>query len=749
MHQRVVSVVPVKTILQTYGGTASDAIFPVQVSASCNGVTGSVSPYVTLSSANDTDRNASYHDFRAFINYSRPDWYFESRNNRVGYVGYIPQEISDIAHSGYPLGIYNDMIYGLTSYVNYGPAAIDTEFMDTSVCQFAEGILLALSILMVSIIGFKFVIFQIPCYTEGETSLRKTIDSLAQLKYDDKRKLILVICDGNIVGSGNDRRTPRIVLDILNLDPEPLSFVSLGEGARQHKDKIWSGLYECAGHVVPYLVVKIGKPSERLRPGNRGKRDSHMVIMHFLNKVQFSTPMNPLELEMHHQINNVIGVNPTFFEYLFTVDADATVEPYSVDRLISASIHDKKVLGVCGGTELANPKYSIITMVQVYEYFISHHMAKAFESLFRSVTCLPGCFTLYRLRTPDTHKPSLISDQMIQDYSQNRADTLHTKNLLHLREDRYLTVLLLKHFPLHKTQFVRDAHAFTVAPDDRKILLSHRRQLMFLEQLCGFCCFSMGFAVMIDLVCAIIQPITVGYIVYLIVEVAIKQETLPVVSLVMIDATYGLQAPALILRRKWDMVGWTFFYILVILIFSLMLPLYSFWRVDDFSWGATRVVLGESGKKIVENEFWDKESIYAIGSWAPPNQFHKEGYTASATASLYGRETYYEPRGYSPVPSQFGTISLPGYQSGCNTPMSQLRSMSDAGMFHEDMDLAPGVPNDAELDYAVHQILRTADLNFVTKREIRRQLEERFGMALTSRKGAINAAIDRVLLRQA
>jgi hypothetical protein len=77
--------------------------------------------------------------------------------------------------------------------------------------------------------------------------------------------------------------------------------------------------------------------------------------------------------------------------------------------------------------------------------------------------------------------------------------------------------------PLHKTQFVRDAHAFTVAPDDWKILLSQRRrwinstvhnlgELMFLEQLCGFCCFSMRFVVMIDLVSTIIQPITVGYV---------------------------------------------------------------------------------------------------------------------------------------------------------------------------------------------------------------------------------------------
>ena len=46
--------------------------------------------------------------------------------------------------------------------------------------------------------------------------------------------------------------------------------------------------------------------------------------------------MNPLELEMYHQIKNVIGVNPTFYEYLFTVDADTTVEPFSVNRLISA-----------------------------------------------------------------------------------------------------------------------------------------------------------------------------------------------------------------------------------------------------------------------------------------------------------------------------------------------------------------------------------------------------------------------------
>ena len=48
--------------------------------------------------------------------------------------------------------------------------------------------------------------------------------------------------------------------------------------------------------------------------------------------------MNPLELEMYHQIKNVIGVNPTFYEYVFMVDADTTVAPLSLNRLISAYV---------------------------------------------------------------------------------------------------------------------------------------------------------------------------------------------------------------------------------------------------------------------------------------------------------------------------------------------------------------------------------------------------------------------------
>ncbi|KAJ7046356.1 chitin synthase-domain-containing protein, partial [Mycena alexandri] len=63
-----------------------------------------------------------------------------------------------------------------------------------------------------------------------------------------------------------------------------------------------------------------------------------------------------------------------------------------------------------------------------------------------------------------------------------------------------------------------------------------------------------------------------------------------------------IQALVFVLRRKWDMIGWMSFYILAIPVFLFMLPLYSFWKIDVFYWGQTRVVLGEPAKKMINHD---------------------------------------------------------------------------------------------------------------------------------------------------
>ncbi|KAJ9269059.1 CAZyme family GT2 [Paecilomyces variotii] len=573
----------------------------------------------------------------------------------------------------------------------------EVDFRDSPRCQVNNYILLAFTILICSVILIKFlaalqlgskrrpapqdkfVICQVPAYTEGEDALRKGLDSLTALQYDNKRKLICVICDGMIVGAGNDRPTPKIVLDILGVDPKidppALPFKSVGQGSDQlNYGKVYSGLYEFEGNVVPYIViVKVGKESEQTKskPGNRGKRDSQILLLNFLNRVHHRAPMSPLELEIFHQINNIIGVDPELYEFLLMVDADTSVKEDALNRLVAACANNTKIAGICGETSLQNEERSWWTMIQVYEYYISHHLTKAFESLFGSVTCLPGCFCMYRLRTADKGRPLIISDQIVKEYSDNDVDTLHKKNLLSLGEDRYLTTLMTKHFPSMSYKFIPDAFASTAAPETWSVLLSQRRrwinstvhnlvELAVLKDLCGFCCFSMRFVVLVDLLGTIILPATCAYLIYMIVLAATHQGQFPLITIILLACVYGLQAVIFIIKRQWQHVGWMIIYLCAYPVYSVILPLYSFWKQDDFSWGNTRVVIGEKGDKrvvAVEDEVFDPRSIplqrwddYALANGLPgrrgnpdmsQEKFINGGYTDDVAMELDDMQSTY------------------------------------------------------------------------------------------------------------
>ncbi|EJP64155.1 class V chitin synthase [Beauveria bassiana ARSEF 2860] len=868
-------------LLTNYAGLDISSLFPIQVSALCQGKDGDVDPRVTLDYKNNNftgispalistqDLNAKYHDFRYYTNDTRPDWYFEQMTMlralfKKGTVGYTPQYVKKLNEKQQRIGIIDGRVYDLTTYMAGGRRLLakageslpddaslanfmsddvvqmfqvrsgsdmtkywdslamdaamrsrmktcldnlfyvgDVDTRNSTRCQLATYLVLAVTILLVSVIAFKFiaalqfggksmpenldkfVICQIPAYTEDEDSLRRAIDSAARMKYDDKRKLLVIVCDGMIIGQGNDRPTPRIVLDILGVadtvDPEPLSFESLGEGLKQHNmGKVYSGLYEVQGHIVPFLViVKVGKPSEVGRPGNRGKRDSQMIVMRFLNRVHYNLAMSPMELEMYHQIRNIIGVNPTFYEFMLQIDADTVVAPDSASRMVSAFIDDTRLIAVCGETALTNSKSSFITMIQVYEYYISHNLSKAFESLFGSVTCLPGCFSMYRIRAAETGKPLFVSREIVEDYSTIRVDTLHMKNLLHLGEDRYLTTLLLKYHNKYKTKYIFTAHAWTIAPDSWKVFLSQRRrwinstvhnlvELIPMAQLCGFCCFSMRFVVFIDLLSTIVQPVTLAYIVYLIVLVIENTSVVPVTAFILLGVIYGLQAIIFILRRKWEMVGWMILYILAIPVFSFGLPLYAFWNMDDFAWGNTRVVAGEKGKKVIVSD---------EGKFDPSTIPRKrwEDYQAELWETQTSRDdTRSEVSGYSyatkahPHVSEYGFPSRPGSTTGLVPQMPHMshdpRSMSRMSFAHSEMGanrmssyggsqfFSPedmvGLPSDDALLAEIREILKTADLMTVTKKGIKQELERRFDVPLDAKRQYINSATEALLSGQ-
>lgn len=78
----------------------------------------------------------------------------------------------------------------------------------------------------------------VTCYSEDESGIRNTLDSIAATDFSDDRKLLFVICDGLIQGEGNVRTTPDIVVSMITQDPtipvKPCSYLAIADGEKQH-----------------------------------------------------------------------------------------------------------------------------------------------------------------------------------------------------------------------------------------------------------------------------------------------------------------------------------------------------------------------------------------------------------------------------------------------------------------------------------------------------------------------------------
>lgn len=218
--------------------------------------------------------------------------------------------------------------------------------------------------------------------------------------------------------------------------------------------------------------------------------------------------------------------------------------------------------------------------------------------------------------------PILANPDIVEHYSENIVDTLHKKNLLLLGEDRYLSTLMLKTFPKRKMVFCPQAVCKTIVPDTFKILLSQRRrwinstihnlfELMLVRDLCGTFCFSMQFVVFMDLVGTFVLPAAISFTLYVlfitIIPESVTHQPKPIISLILLACILGLPGVLIIVTsRKVVYVGWMCVYLISLPIWNFVLPAYSFWHMDDFSWGETRKIQGETK----EQSHGDKEGVF-------------------------------------------------------------------------------------------------------------------------------------------
>lgn len=113
--------------------------------------------------------------------------------------------------------------------------------------------------------------------------------------------------------------------------PEAFSYVAIADGEKRHNmARIYGGHFCSNGHRVPaVVVVKCGTPNEATqpKPGNRGKRDSQILLMNFLSKVLFGDRMTPLEYDLYRKIRYLTHITADKYEAALCVDADTKV-PY-------------------------------------------------------------------------------------------------------------------------------------------------------------------------------------------------------------------------------------------------------------------------------------------------------------------------------------------------------------------------------------------------------------------------------------
>mmetsp|Transcript_24039 Transcript_24039/g.47974 ORF Transcript_24039/g.47974 Transcript_24039/m.47974 type:complete len:1182 (-) Transcript_24039:184-3729(-) len=453
------------------------------------------------------------------------------------------------------------------------------------------------------------VIVMVPCYNEGDKELRKTIDSVMDTSYPDDNKLLLVVADGNIIGKGEKKSTPETLAHILGyrMSPKDRAYKckSIGE-LNENRAKLYYGTYKDCGKELKYLVlVKCGLTSEQgsARAGNRGKRDSQLLISGLLNRFHHGRDLNNLDEAIKNALDS-LQLPLDEIRYLMAIDADTRIDRESISHMTYSMNKNESILALCGETKVDNKAQSWVTMIQVFEYYTNHHMKKAFESVFGCVTCLPGCFTMYRLFSDDG-RPLLSCDEVYQNYATNNVKTLHEKNLYHLGEDRMLTTLLLRNFPDMKLSFVPEATCYTIVPHKFSVLLSQRRrwinstfhnmlELLRVNTMCGICCLSMKSIVFLDLVATLILPASLIYVGYIVYVTFWMGEPLSLLMLVVWGIVIGVQVVVFLLRSRWDYWWWFFVFVLAgVPVFYFILPIYSFWHMDDFSWGATRLISGK------------------------------------------------------------------------------------------------------------------------------------------------------------
>jgi chitin synthase len=371
---------------------------------------------------------------------------------------------------------------------------------------------------------------------------------------------------------------------------------------------------------MSYVVtIKCGNDNEinTSKRGNRGKKDSALIIyetIEYLHNEYYNEKFHISYTHIINYIQHTLTIKDdeiNNYNYMLILDCDTEIEKDGLLVLLNYMKNNNNCITVCGQTVVKNVYDSFITIIQSFEYFISHLLLKTFESVMYNTFVLSGCFTLIKLK--NNNNETLINKNIIKKYTEIEGDnSLYEKNLLDIGEDRYLTSLIIKEYPNNDITYISDALCFTNVPTTFKVLLDQRRRWTNSLISCLFLLFlqppQQSFYKHIKMYLIIIMELFIIFILPLVIIIGILTSILNItlqgysfIPLLITVVIIFLNLIIIILVCKFDMILKFVPFFISLPVFSILIPWYSIMNLDNLKWGLTRDTT-ETNDLIIVNE---------------------------------------------------------------------------------------------------------------------------------------------------
>jgi hyaluronan synthase len=210
-------------------------------------------------------------------------------------------------------------------------------------------------------------------------------------------------------------------------------------------------------------IFSSGYPQEKLEVVcvNDGSTDNTLAEM---QAAQSRHPrMVIVDFERNRGLCHAWGISTLIArgEIMVCVDSDTFIFPGSLSKLLQG-FRDPSVGGISGHCDVENAQTNLLTRMQDVRYYFSYKIMKAAESVFGTVSCLPGCFSAYR-RVCVLHVLDEWLNATVLGEHGNFAD------------DRSLTNRILRDY---KILYDDEAMATTIAPDSWRVYARQQARWM-------------------------------------------------------------------------------------------------------------------------------------------------------------------------------------------------------------------------------------------------------------------------------